>query len=118
MAPLVIAALIGAGMGLMQSQEQKKAFREQQKVEAMRERWSAFTKQRGQILQRPNQMAPVMQGTMAGAMFGQQLQGASQQNPYASPTGNVSQSSGPMGQHGYQQQQDWRSPGSQGNMYA
>lgn len=119
MAPLVIAALVGAGMGLMQSEEQKKAFKEQQKVEAIKERWSAFTKDRGQNLQRPNSMAPVMQGAMTGAMFGQQFsQGQQQTNPYAKGMSNVSQTSSPMSGQTYQQQEDWRNPGAQRNMYA
>ncbi len=76
MNPMIIAALAGAGMGLIQGEEAKRNHKKQMKVESVKQRWSAFTKQRGQNLAAPSSIAPVMQGAMAGAMFGQQFNAA------------------------------------------
>lgn len=72
-APLLLAALIGAGGGLLKSQGEKEEADKQRSFEVERERWSPWTGVHGNYVKGPNVAGNVMQGAGAGASFGQGL---------------------------------------------
>lgn len=73
MDPLTISLIAGGVLGAMKGQQNEKNWREQQQIEATKERWAPFTGRRGQNQARPNSMDPLMQGLVSGALIGNQL---------------------------------------------
>lgn len=75
MEPMTIALIASGILGLNKSQEQQRAYKEQMKTEAVKERWAPFTGRRGQSGARPSATDPIMQALVTGAMMGQQFKG-------------------------------------------
>jgi hypothetical protein len=70
--PITIGLLAGAGLGALKSSEEKNMWGDQQKAEAEKTRYSAWTGMHGNNLAPPDgDMANVMAGAAAGAAAGQ-----------------------------------------------
>jgi hypothetical protein len=87
MAPLAIAAIIGAGMGLLRGMQQQKQEAKDRVMEAEIARWSPWTGMAAQRPKRADMMGSVMQGGLAGASFGQQFGGEGAAQPNMSLSG-------------------------------
>lgn len=92
-APLVIGALVGGGMGLVKGMADKKKEQRQREVAAETMRWSPWTHMQAGPIQEADVGGSAMQGAMTGAAMGQQVgagQGAATGSmegaePYAGP---------------------------------
>ncbi len=100
MNPLLSGALIGAGMGVLKGQEDRKLAKQAQnqwasdkaeanKLNAVKSRYSQWTGHRPQDFRQarpltPGLLGPIMQGGMAGAMMGQGFKGGGT-NPAQGP---------------------------------
>lgn len=91
-APMIIALIASALLADQKAREDQRNYKAQQKVEAAKERFAAFTGQRGQTLGRPSASNTMMQGLMSGALMGQQLSGGDTAGAAGSLLGNVPQS--------------------------
>lgn len=83
MDPMTIALIASAGMGLLKGEADKKAYNKSANAEAVKEQWSPFTGQHGQMQKEPNPMDSMMQSLLTGAMIGQQFKGAPPTDPNA-----------------------------------
>lgn len=107
MNPMLIGALAGVAMGVISNEEKKKeaakqkqALREQQKVEKVKQRFSHWTKERGEnisdYVKEPSLMGEVMQGGVTGAAFGQGIEQAQTQDKLANAQINYYEANTPQ----------------------
>lgn len=76
-APLLLGALIGAGLGgVKHFASDNPRYEGQKKVQSETTRWSPWTGMQAKEPEMPNFMGSLMQGGMAGASFGQGIGGA------------------------------------------
>lgn len=71
--PVLIAMAAGAALGAAKNAEDKKNFRKEQKMNAVKARYSPWSDMRPRDVARPNQMGDIMSGAVTGAMMGQQI---------------------------------------------
>lgn len=64
-------AAIPIGMSMLKGREDQKRWKEQQKIEAVKEKWSPWTGQHGGNSARPSATAPLMQGVASGMALAQ-----------------------------------------------
>lgn len=83
MDPMTISLIASSVLGMLKGQQDQKAYKENQKIQAVKERWSPFTGRAGQIASRPNAMDPMMQALVTGAMIGGQFKGGASADPAA-----------------------------------
>lgn len=77
MNPLIIGALVGAGLGYMQNKDEKKNFKEEQKLNAIKARFSPWTHIQPTNPQQPRGMLSAMGSGALGGLFAGQAIGAS-----------------------------------------
>jgi len=76
-APIAIAAIIGAAMGAQKNSAERQANRGKRERESEIARWSPWTGMQGQRIDDNAIMGDIMKGGLAGASFGQGLKGSS-----------------------------------------
>jgi hypothetical protein len=76
MDPMTISLIAGAILGDKKARDNQANYKEQQKIEATKERFAPFTGQHGQTLSRPNGTDTMMQSLLTGAMIGQNIKSA------------------------------------------
>ena len=95
-----IPIAIGAGVGLLEAQQQKKTQIAQTEKQATTDRWSQWTGQKGQTPAAANELQTVAAGAGAGAELGQNMQAAGMMSKGYSPytgLGPGNQAANPMG---------------------
>ena len=104
MNPMLIGMLAGAGLGVIKGQEDKKNYKQEQKLNAIKAMYSPWTGIAPTNPKNPSMMGSMMQGGMAGGMMGQQFDGSDpigqEDNNYL---GNVNQTPPSQGMGGYRQ---------------
>lgn len=74
-APLLLAALIGAGTGLISNRAKQDEADKERQYEAVTARWSPWTKLSSHYVANPNMASDVLGGAAAGLSFGAANQG-------------------------------------------
>lgn len=99
MHPLVIGALVGAGLGYLQNKDEKKNFREQQRLNAIKARFSPWTGIHPTNPQQPQGLLGAMGGgAVGGLMAGQSIAASLGQQPQMPPEAGAQAASMPGAQ--------------------
>lgn len=65
----------GAVLGLLKASEDSQNYRHEQNAQNIKERFSPWTHQHGEMLKKPSAMGSILQGATTGAMMGQGMGG-------------------------------------------